>query len=371
MSRLAKETIWIKKVSLFTGMLTLTALVGLGVFVSIKEHGVQKREAFPINFMDVPNGEELIKFAETFLPMPEEGTITQQDKSIIYKRTLASEYKQPQVKKIYEYEAVFKEESADIWIRREDSAFGVGMKAILFSPIPSGNNKYPVISTVRNKRIIYNLASAAMVYTPLDNGVREDILVASPQDLSQLPLVWQLDLDNHTEARMEQDGTIGIYGPEKYLWSNIQIGDEKSAKLIEQARKNTPKTELLYKIPLPVIREANGKEHRDISTFTLEGKTLALEIHGYKDLVYPISIDPSIVITLTADFMTQGNNEGMVSLSENKISREKPSGGETSSWSSTTSLPAARRGHTSVAYNGYLYVLGGFDGSSYRNTVRY
>ncbi len=40
-------------------------------------------------------------------------------------------------------------------------------------------------------------------------------------------------------------------------------------------------------------------------------------------------------------------------------------------WSTTDSFTTARRSHTSIVHNGYIYVIGGYDGSNYLNDVRY
>jgi N-acetylneuraminic acid mutarotase len=45
--------------------------------------------------------------------------------------------------------------------------------------------------------------------------------------------------------------------------------------------------------------------------------------------------------------------------------------GTLGSWSSTTSLPSGRVSHTSVVYNGYLYVIGGYTFSGYSTEVYY
>ena len=266
--------------AIFTGFLMIHTAAGTNV---------HSRSVPAPAIKTISDNAELINFAESFLPAPAEGMITRQDKQIIYKLGAAQEGKDiagvhsgsvpADIKD--DYEAVFNDDSVNIWIKRGDAAFGVGMKAVL-SPDNAflGEKNTAVTSQIRNNRIIYNVGNSAMIYTPLDSGVREDIVVASAGELQKLPLLWELGLDSHTQARMEEDGTIGIYGPEQYLWGNIQIGDEKSGKLIEEARKNAPKTELLYKIPLPVIREANGQEHNNIGAFTLDGKLLALKIKG-------------------------------------------------------------------------------------------
>jgi N-acetylneuraminic acid mutarotase len=45
--------------------------------------------------------------------------------------------------------------------------------------------------------------------------------------------------------------------------------------------------------------------------------------------------------------------------------------GTIGSWAATTSFPTARWGHTSFTYNGYMYVMGGTDDAVYLNDVQY
>ena len=48
------------------------------------------------------------------------------------------------------------------------------------------------------------------------------------------------------------------------------------------------------------------------------------------------------------------------------------SNGSLGTWtSSPVSLPGGRSGHTAAVYNGYLYIIGGYDGSEYLNDVKY
>ena len=228
--------------------------------------------------------EGLVTFAEGFLPQPAEGQLSREGKEIIYKgapaegakdkveiasssfnglRTPRNDEKGVALrndtlpvapgndetgavpgKDKANYEAVFKEDAVDIWFKRQDAAFGLGIKAIFWDTQSSpyqgeaGRGKKSLVnSQIRNNRVIYQAGKSALIYTPLENGVREDIVIGQPEDLARLPLLWELGLDSSTQAKMEPDGSIGIYGPEQFLWGDIQIGDEKSAKLIEEARK--------------------------------------------------------------------------------------------------------------------------------------
>ena len=87
----------------------------------------------------------------------------------------------------------------------------------------------------------------------------------------------------------------------------------------------------------------------------------------------PIVIDPSIVVTSAGDFAT-GNNEGDIAFNttNNSISTGGLTGGSISAgWTATTSLPAATDQATSVVYNGYIYEIGGYNGSAALATVDY
>ncbi|OGX16589.1 MAG: hypothetical protein A2166_01560, partial [Omnitrophica WOR_2 bacterium RBG_13_41_10] len=348
--------------------LAISGLVFLGTFASVNELSPKPTGSL-VSKLEIKTREDLLAFAEKFLPEAAEGKITQENKAYIYKSF--SEEDKPSLDKEnnlgqMKFEATFAEDALRLWFKRDDSAFGIGMAAEFFKQFAPAK--------VKNNRIVYNhlKKKISLVYTPLAEGIREDILVAKAKDLERFNLSWLLELGQYLEAKLQPDGAIAIYGPEQYLSGNIQISDEKSAQLIEKARQNAAKDQLLYQIPLPIVREANGKENKDIASYKLEEKKLTLAVKGYKDLIYPISIDPSIEISTTAEFWSAGNNEGMISSSTaDQITREKAIGGAVgSTWSYALSLPTARSRAASVAYNGYLYVTGGYDGSSY-SSVQY
>ena len=45
--------------------------------------------------------------------------------------------------------------------------------------------------------------------------------------------------------------------------------------------------------------------------------------------------------------------------------------GTIGTWTATTALPTVNYAATSAAYNGYIYEIGGYNGSTYYNTVYY
>ena len=75
------------------------------------------------------------------------------------------------------------------------------------------------------------------------------------------------------------------------------------------------------------------------------------------------SAQQSVTLTSTADFQ-RGNNEGLISTAQDRITRDRVTAGTVGSWTSSTALPALRSWHVSVAYNGFVYAIGGMDGFS-------
>ena len=73
-----------------------------------------------------------------------------------------------------------------------------------------------------------------------------------------------------------------------------------------------------------------------------------------------VSAQQPVTLTSTADFQ-RGNNEGLISTAQDRLTRERITAGTVGSWSASTALPSGHGFHSSVAYGGYVYTLGGFD----------
>jgi N-acetylneuraminic acid mutarotase len=201
------------------------------------------------------------------------------------------------------------------------------------------------------------------------NGLKEDIVFQRPPN-TESELAFALDLDPSLEVTQDGKGNVLVYGPDSVLSGQIETGDAKSAELILNARRRAPKNHLLYVIPAPTVADADGQMHPNRARYSLRSRTLILHVDRIDDLAAPVSIDPSVVVSTTADFQL-GNDEGMISFDTDAISRGVQSAGRLGAWTSTTSLPEGRFRHASVAYNGFLYVLGGYNGSFYLNAVTY
>ena len=66
----------------------------------------------------------------------------------------------------------------------------------------------------------------------------------------------------------------------------------------------------------------------------------------------------SVTLTTTGDFQL-GNIEGLISPAQDRVKRDRISAGTLGAWSTTTSVPSERADVASVAYNGFVYCIGG------------
>ena len=215
-----------------------------------------------------------------------------------------------------------------------------------------------------------------MVYTVKSNGLKEDIIMKK-FTTDSFSYSYSLKLPNTLEARMLNDGSdeLGIYSADPALFTGGSSLGNDTAK-IESAKIHAQKTNLLFAIPAPVINQTgnNNQATKAKAIFALSNdkETLTVTADNLKTLHYPVSVDPTVVITSTSDF-AQGNNEdNNISYPGNQINGGALTGGSISGgWTSSGNpLPTATYGASSVAYNGYVYEIGGSTGSAV-TTVEY
>jgi len=234
-------------------------------------------------------------------------------------------------------------------------------------------------------RVVYPLPGGAeAVYTPKGNGLKED-LVLNKASNDSLSFSYTLNLPKELEARLVDDGSgdLGIYSADPTLFaSNISYGSDTDKASVMKARQSSEKNNLVFVIPAPVIKQTgDGSTGAANASFDLssDGKTLTVNAEHLAKLTYPVSIDPTVVVTTTTDF-SAGNDEGMIDYASGgsgvsgQLLRGASTGGTIGSWNSTSSLTnsvTAIGGQSMVAYNGYMYVLGGYTGVSYLNSVQY
>ena len=190
---------------------------------------------------------------------------------------------------------------------------------------------------------------AALVQRPNATGLKEDIVLTRSLG-DALTFTWSLETGADLEAHLEGDGSIGVY------------------------RKGSGRPERRYRLPAPVIRLADGSLRADLARFGLDRASdgtlrLSLVARGLGALPYPVSIDPTVIVTTSANFALGGNVESNVDIASDRVKRTTV-GGSIGPWAATTNLPTARYGHTTVPYNGFLYFAGGYTGGTQAD-VRY
>lgn len=206
--------------------------------------------------------------------------------------------------------------------------------------------------------VVYPLvgSKSQLVYSFKNNGVKEDIILyRSPGDTAAFS--YSMQLPTGMEARIQHDGSVGIFGGDPTLFSNISYGSDKDKALVEKARQNSAKTHLYYEIPAPVVTgsKVGGVKAR----FTIDGSKLTVRVEGLANAQYPLSIDPSFVMnTSGCTWQSGGNNEDNISYSGCQIARQSISGGTLGSWaynSAGNDYSAATTGQT-IVNNGYAYL---------------
>jgi CYTH domain-containing protein len=217
-------------------------------------------------------------------------------------------------------------------------------------------------------RIVYSLPGGGLViYTVKGNGLKEDVVFE--HSVPTQTLSYRLVLPNTLESRTISGGAIGIYSADPALFEHITYSTPSDQMKVIQARQNSDKKNLVFTIPPPLIKQTNQQPKNGTGNvrYDLSGSTLQVIGEGLTNLGYPISLDPSVVVNTTAGFAV-GNNEGNIDYPANQINRGGLTGGMPGAWTASTSLatgslPAATYEATSVAYNGYLYEIGGFIGA--------
>jgi hypothetical protein len=213
-------------------------------------------------------------------------------------------------------------------------------------------------------RIVYPLTNASgwAVYTMHSIGVKEDIVLTSSRS-DAMSFDYNLGLGNNLSARIQKDGSVGIYG-NTLLSGNVSTGDAKDAALLQKARAHATKDTMLFNIPAPVIMGLGNKLSSAKARYTVKGNDLKVTVTGLAHAAYPLTIDPSIFVSTAQQFM-QGNNETNIDfdVADKLIEKGKTSGARFNSWSSTTAENTATWRQGVAVAGGYIYMVGGVTSS--------
>lgn len=221
--------------------------------------------------------------------------------------------------------------------------------------------------------IVYPFDKGQVVYSLKANGLKEDIVVAEPTD--SVSLSYKLNLPDSLEARLNTDGSVGIYSADPKLFGNISYGSDKDLQAVEQARQNSKKTNLVFTIPAPVVVESNKQSGKGQAKFTLEGDMLTVQAINLTNLNYPISIDPSVIVNSANSFLLGNNEDNSALITASSVARGALTGGSASAgWSNAISgannIAAFDSGQEFVM-NGYIYYVGGTSATGTESTVIY
>lgn len=218
-------------------------------------------------------------------------------------------------------------------------------------------------------RLIYPISGGAkLIYSAKNNGMKEDIVL--PRFVGkELSYSYTLDLPSTLEARLQDDGSVGIFSADPILFGDVSTASDMDAEKLKSAREQGEKNHLLFAIPAPVIVQSGGDKAKATAKFGLSGNILTVTARDMDKVTYPASIDPSVVVTSTSDFMTNSGEKDDISYENDSIYRSPASGGSTSGWQSTSALSTSAYTGGSAVYNGYLYYIGNAGATG--NLVRY
>ncbi|MCA9324891.1 hypothetical protein KDA23_02370, partial [Candidatus Saccharibacteria bacterium] len=226
-----------------------------------------------------------------------------------------------------------------------------------FSTRPARQNQNQLIYPIVGR-------NAQKVYTFGGNAVKEDIVLnESPGDTFELN--YELKLPAGTEARLETNGDVAIYGVNPTILGNVTTSSEKDAELLQKARQNGQKNTLVFTLPAPLVLEY-GKRVSDIKAwFTLHENQITVHAKGLASANYPLTIDPSVYIE-TASKLMRGNNETNTDfdVTNELIQKSQTTGARIDDWSSTSNLSSAIWQQGTAVAGGYIYTVGGSDGAT-------
>lgn len=255
---------------------------------------------------------------------------------------------------------------APVDISRSEMTFYDNTNNLSFSITPSfktASGKY------KNGEFIYPMSKGQQaVYSIKDNGVKEDIILNKNLG-DKTSLDFKLNLPDTLSAKLMPSGAIGIYSASPMLLGNVSASSSSDQALLKKARTSSAKDTLQFVLMPPTVASSQNsdKEKERAKTkaqFALNGNNLTIKASGLSKLTYPISIDPTVVVSSA---LTSGNNESNANITGSSITTNSLTGGSIGSWTSASTFAGgmpARINFGTAVYNGYIYVIGGVAAAS-------
>lgn len=213
-----------------------------------------------------------------------------------------------------------------------------------------------------HNRILYPLkgGKATIVYSLQGTGVKEDIILHEYQG-DEVQFNYDMTVSDGLQTRLEDDGSLGVYGVDTSLLGNITTGSDKDADILKKARQNGEKNTLIFRIPAPFVLEAKNKASRTVNSwFSLKDNVLTIHARNLKNATYPLSIDPTVYVE-TAQKLMRGNNETNVDFdtSNELIQKSQTTGARIDAWQDNLDMTQGTWDHGVAAAGGYIYRVGG------------
>ncbi len=216
--------------------------------------------------------------------------------------------------------------------------------------------------------IVYPFDKGQVIYTLKDDGIKEDIVI--PKKVSGVSFAYKLELPDSLMAQLNKDGSVGVYSVNKeYQAASIaaKIGKDGGLKKPEKKAE-----ELRFTIPRPVVIDSSNKATKAEVWFELKNDKLTINAKNLQDLSYPISIDPSVTVNSSTGFNNGYDESNTLDVIAGSIARKPISAGTVGSWNSTTSGLSSNRGQYASAISGNLiFIIGGNTVAGYTNAVEW
>ena len=227
-----------------------------------------------------------------------------------------------------------------------------------------------------NKHLIYPTTNNVVaVYTAKNNGIKEDLIFLKPER-KEVAFKYKLKLPDGLQARLLDDGGLGVYSADPSLYGTISYGTPGDQAVVMKSRRLSPKNNLVFALPAPVIVQQNkAMVGHAKATFSLDHDELTVNVTDLNSIPlknYPVSLDPSVIVTSTSDFLLgEDEDKSTDYITANQIGRSKLNGGSVGTWSTTLPFSGIRFGHSTAVYNGYMYIIGGVEANVNKNDVQY
>lgn len=223
----------------------------------------------------------------------------------------------------------------------------------LDSPVQDGNRLVYPLSFKRGARILTLKAITA----------KEDIVLEAYSS-NEMNFKYELVLPDKLEARLDKDGSIGVYGPsESALAGNVTAATDKDAELLKKAQQNAKKETLIFTIPAPFIKEFKNKQSAVQTWYTLDKNVLTVHVDNLQSASFPLTIDPSVYIETAAKLM-RGNNESNTDfdIDDELIQKSQTTGARIDAWQGNLNMDEGVWDNSVAAAGGYVYRSGGRTG---------